>query len=187
MPRRRRLSKDITLVRPMLTSDADVGRVTCRRLCDEAGVSWSEDATNADLSRLRAALRHTVIPSLRAIRPNVARRGVAAAEQAEEVAAMLRAAAGRVLKRADRSHGGLSWPRSELKRCRGIVLGEVLRRARTLLIGKPHADRVTKRAIDAAVRAIRDPSTEPRHMSFAGTEIRVTARTVSILPKAPTP
>jgi len=48
------------VVRPLL----DIGRQDLRRFLAERGQSWREDASNQDTTRLRARLRHTLLPLL---------------------------------------------------------------------------------------------------------------------------
>lgn len=170
------------LIRPMLTPQAEVDRAACQRICDLAGIHWREDATNADISRLRAAVRHRVVPILREIRPDVARRAMAAAEIAELATNRLERAARRVLQRArvegkEEPHE-FSWPRAELRPRDPLLLGAVVRMARRRLCGRAGEDRAPKRSVDAVVRAIRDASTEARHCRLGGMEIEVTARRV---------
>ncbi len=175
------------LIRPMLTEDGAVDRAACRRICAAAGVEWREDATNQDTSRLRAAVRHRVAPVLRELRPDVGRRAMAAAGYAELAGKRLEVVARRVIRRGKWEGGGGkdepvvvegAWTRGELRRLDSLVLGAVVRRARRRLCGRVGEDRVSKRAVDAAVRAIRDDSTEPRRCVVGGMEVQVTARRV---------
>ena len=62
MPARRRLAGAIDLVRPFL----ETSRSEIRAYLDAIGQGYRDDATNADLSRTRARLRHDLIPKLAA-------------------------------------------------------------------------------------------------------------------------
>ena len=53
------------IVRPLI----DVRRDELRALLEERGQSWREDASNADTSRLRARVRHEVLPVLEQVNP----------------------------------------------------------------------------------------------------------------------
>ena len=75
----------VWLVRPMLGAviRGGITREVCRRMCERAGIAWREDATNADTSRLRSAVRHRVVPVLKEIRPSAAERATSAARRAD--------------------------------------------------------------------------------------------------------
>ncbi len=60
MPSRRLLAEGVTLIRPLLT----VSRHEVRAYLDAMGQSWHVDASNADLSRTRARIRHDLLPKL---------------------------------------------------------------------------------------------------------------------------
>lgn len=69
---RRPLSRNVTLLRPML----DATHEQAVTFLEALGQAWREDATNTDRSRTRARLRHEVLPVLRQLRPSVARKAV---------------------------------------------------------------------------------------------------------------
>ena len=94
IPRRRRLAADptIELVRPLL----DVSRQELRDYLNDLGQPCREDASNADLSRTRARIRHDLLPRLASeYNPNVANALVRLGEHARSsgrgIAATLRA------------------------------------------------------------------------------------------------
>ncbi len=84
------------LVRPLL----DVSRAEVRAWCDERGVTFVDDPTNADPRAARARVRHGLVPALEAIHPgaqaNVARLAELLADEAEVVGAVVLAATVRV-------------------------------------------------------------------------------------------
>lgn len=183
MTARRTLSRGpgpLVLVRPMLTPGGDVTRDWCRGACAACGVPWSEDATNGDLTRLRAAVRARVVPVLKGLRPRVGRRAVAAAEQAAGAERALAREASRVLGAATVEGGQLVMRRERLRAAPAAVLGEALRRARSRLLGAPGADRVGRRAICGVVRAIRDHGSDPRTFTLAGMRVEVRATHVTL-------
>jgi hypothetical protein len=161
----------ITLIRPCLT----ITHADAERLCRDAGVASRIDATNADTTRLRAALRHGPLRDLAAIRPRAALRAAASAE-------LLRDAAGLVQDRAREVFGPeLTWPRDRLRAERAIVIGAGLRRAALRLTGGAHGDALTSKALGPAVGAIRDDSTEARAFDWAGgLRLTVGARRVGL-------
>lgn len=146
------------LIRPMLGCT----RAEARAACGTAGITWREDRTNADTSRMRAAIRADVLPLLTALRPESPRRAARAAE-------LLRDAAVIVDERVKGVFGdGLEWRRGEIRGQPGLIIGEGLRRAALRLLGGRHADRLSSRLLDDAVRAIGDDSTEPREFHWPG-------------------
>lgn len=161
----------VTLIRPML----GVTRAEARAVCTAAGVAWREDATNADTTRLRAAIRASVLPILTRLRPESPR---CAARTAE----LLRGALPIVEERIESVFGGANvWPRGALRAESAFVIGAGLRRAASRLLEGRHMDRLSSRLVAEAVRAIRDESTEPRTFHWAGgITFRVTARAVEL-------
>ena len=156
------------LIRPMLEIAPDEARALCR------GCSWTwrEDATNADTSRLRAAIRHEVMPRLLAMRPSAAERIADAATLQRQLAAMLRRAAKR------RIDTELTWTRAELRRNSAPMLGELLRQAFATLDDGRGLDRLPARSIGAAVRLIRSADTEPRELNWPGAAVEITSHRV---------
>jgi len=188
MAEKRRLrgsgSEVIWLIRPMLAA-GDVGRTEAEQLCRDAGIEWQVDATNADTSRLRAALRHRVLPVLKELRPDLGIRAAATARQADSAARVIRRSAQARLRAgaAATSEPQWSWPRPELRAEQPAILSEMVRLARHRTGGGQGADRLTRRMLEAIARAIADDSTEPRTFviggeSFGALEVRVTARHV---------
>jgi tRNA(Ile)-lysidine synthase len=76
------------LVRPLL----GVSRDQTRAYCAEAGLSWVEDETNADLSLARNRLRLEVLPALREIHPAADANVLATAAQLRDESEVLEAA-----------------------------------------------------------------------------------------------
>lgn len=171
-PRRRfdASGSPLWLIRPMLC----VTPAEARELCRGCGWAWREDATNADTSRLRAAIRHEVLPRLLAIRPGAAERMADAATLQRQLAAMLRRAA------KHRVSTGLTWARAELRRMSAPVLGELLRRAFAALDEGRGLDRLPARSIVAAVRLIHSADTEPRELDWPGAVVEITSRRVAL-------
>jgi tRNA(Ile)-lysidine synthase len=62
IPARRPLAAGVSLVRPLLP----VSRAAVRTYLDRLGQPYRDDATNADLSRTRARIRHDLLPKLAA-------------------------------------------------------------------------------------------------------------------------
>lgn len=195
MPAKRLLARQsgdrpaVWLIRPMLAPGSEITRDVCRRLCRVAGVAWAEDATNADTTRLRAAVRASVVPALKAIAPRAARRALAAAEHAVACERLVRRDAGVLIAGGTNLPGQVTCARSALREAPPIVLGEALRLARRFVLGDaadvPGAARLGKRTLDAAARAIRDASSDPRSFPLAGAIVEITARHVTVRPARP--
>ncbi len=168
---KRRLEGGVTLIRPML----NITRDQARSLCRAAEVAWSEDLTNLDSRRLRAALRQGPLAELTRLAPHGALR-------ASRTASLLRQSAALVGQRACEVFGGAeSWPRARLREELPVVLGEGLRRAAARLLQRRRMDRLTGAVIDPAIRAIRDRSTEPRRFDWPrGLTLVVTTRDVRL-------
>lgn len=170
----------IRLIRPMASEwcGVAVDRATCQRLCREAGVVWREDATNEDRTRLRNALRKDVVPILRRLRPGVLAKATAASGHARAIERLLARESSRLKLLGARKDQAIHWPRAVLKAEPTAAVGATIRNARREMCGRRGADRVSKRSIDAVVRAIRDRSTDSREFIVGGMRIRVTAREV---------
>jgi tRNA(Ile)-lysidine synthase len=146
------------LVRPMLGVTREEARAVCR--C--AGVGWREDATNRDVSRLRAALRERVMLMLTSLRPGASRRASSAAEALRDAAAAIESGVREAFGE------GFEWPRERLRRQpRAIVVRGLIRAAQRLLAGR-RFDRITSRLARESARAVRDGCTDPRRFEWPG-------------------
>ncbi len=170
----------IHLIRPMASEWCGVliDRAMCQRLCRDADIQWREDATNLDTTRLRNALRKQVVPVLRELRPDVLAKAAAASGHARAVGQMLTREATRIIMTATRQEDSFVWARETLRAEPIVVIAVTLRQVRGKLCGPAKADRITKRGMDAILRAIRDRSTDPREFVLGGMVVRVTAREV---------
>lgn len=171
----------VWLIRPMLHPEAKVTREEARDVCRRAGVEWREDATNQDVSRARAAIRHRVVPELEKLRSGVAGRSAVAATLLRESTKVLDRAVARVVRRAEQKGGVMRWSRAYLRGREGVVLGGVLRAAhREVSEGLGGEDRLAYQTIGRAVRAIRDDSTDPRVCRCGRVDVEVTASSVAV-------
>ena len=139
-----------TLIRPMLATD----RATVRSFLEVIGQPWREDRTNADLSRWRARLRHDVLPVLRQIRPDAARKSVQLSEHMTEAWHVLTEAIDDAVNWVDVDENLAVMDRAEARSMPRVVLMGVLRR---LLSDAGMAkDKLGRRNLAPIVRAIRD-------------------------------
>jgi tRNA(Ile)-lysidine synthase len=170
------------LVRPMLA----VTRADAEAICREAGYQPRIDHTNTDTSRLRAALRATVTPALRALRPQAPVKSAQGAALLADAARLLRARARRHLRTATPvDGGGITLARRRLAPLSDGVLGEVLRLGAARLAGAG-ADRRSSRSLRAVIRAIRDHDGSPRRFTFGGVALVLDASSLTLFP-APCP
>ena len=179
----------VTLIRPML----DLSRADSEAICRMAGWSWRHDHTNDDRARLRARIRHDVMPVLRSIRADASHRSTGsarlmgeAARIVDERARFLDEAAGEPVNGAARGAGSgpdLAWRRESLESEPGIVVGTLLRQAASKLGRGCGRDRLGLRAVDPLVCAICGGSPEPREFCWKGCVIRVDRRWVTMTRK----
>lgn len=159
------------LIRPMLGTT----RAEAREACRLAGVEWHEDATNADATRLRSALRQRVMPVLAELRPEAPRRAAQAADLMRQASRLIDAQTEQVFGST------YEWARESLRREPPIVIGRGLIRAAARWLDGRSRDRMNSRVVRAAVRAVIDRSTEPRRFEWpGGINLTVTARAVSM-------
>jgi tRNA(Ile)-lysidine synthase len=145
-----------TLVRPALT----VEPASLRAACVACGVRWSEDATNRDVDRDRAFLRHGALAEIARMRPGAATRAARSAE-------VLRDAAGLVEDRAREVFGDrLEWDRERLRAERAVVIAAGLRAAFAHAAGGVGLDRLSGGMLDAVTEAIRSSSGEAKNFDW---------------------
>ena len=179
MPWRRRIApaSDIWLLRPMLALD----RQAVMALLDDLNQPWCEDQTNADLTRLRARLREQVVPVLRSIRPDVARRSVSLSQHLRGVVRLLdeqaKEAAGRSTSQTSPDCTVID--RVSARQMAPVVLNQVVRTVLTRAGAK--RDSLGRRAVDPMLRAIRDSKGGRRRFAFGGgVVVTVTAAEVEV-------
>lgn len=144
-----------SLVRPMLRITAQQARA----LCADCGWAWREDATNHDTTRRRAALRASVLPALREIDPQAARRLSLSAAHLASTAEAMDALAADLLAEGS-GERGWSWPRSRIRAAPAAVLVRALRMAADSCCGQDGADRARHPELVKAATMLRRPSGE---------------------------
>lgn len=179
--RRRRLAADppLILIRPML----DLDRAAALAFLDHLHQPYCQDLTNADTTRLRARLRHEILPLLRSIRPDVARRAVHLCAHFRQLAALLDQAVAAAADRVRYDQGRTILDRVEARCLSPLVLSALLRRL-LLSAGVP-ADRLGAQPLRQVLRAVRDRSGTVRRFTFhPSVQLLVTPQTVEIHPPA---
>jgi tRNA(Ile)-lysidine synthase len=175
-PRRAMGTRGVRLVRPML----GVGRADAERICGLAGAEWSTDPTNADISRLRAAVRAGPAAELASLRPGALRGAAQAAANLRDVASLVASLAAGVVERSRPAERGVAWSRAELRGVHPALLSEAIRSAHAALHQGRHGDRLPAGSLRAAVGAIVDQSGAPRRFVWRGTELLVEAESVTL-------
>jgi tRNA(Ile)-lysidine synthase len=142
-------------IRPLL----DFRREELRAHLRFHALRWVEDPTNLDVRRLRARVRHRILPALRAARPDIDRSLVAAARAAAGVLEPLeRWEAGWMMRHAAKREGGLDLPVGMLRGEPRASQGRLARRAAECLgVDRSSLGRACVEEILAAVS--RDGST----------------------------
>ncbi len=185
MARRRVLSRaqagaspevDVWLIRPMLGLTRD----EARSICAACAATWGEDRTNRDTTRLRAAIRHELVPVLRRIAPGAASHVGVAAELVAQAGELARDEAMALLERGDRLPHEFRWARGVLRAHKLVVLGELVALAAWELCGPRGADRLSFAAVRPALLAMGDTSTQPREFGLHAVQIAVDAHQVTI-------
>ena len=174
--RTRQLDDDLTLIRPMLQATRD----DARRICESVDWHWIEDKTNSDTTRLRAALRHTVIPELQRLRPGVAGRAVTAAQLQAGAAELIDRHVADLMEAAVQDAGQLTWQRADLVHQPPIVLGSLIQRAVEKTCAGQGLDRLPARTINAISAAICDGLGQDRVFELRDAVALITRATVSV-------
>jgi tRNA(Ile)-lysidine synthase len=186
----RRLARGAMLMRPMLGISPDQAKA----LCQSAGWAWAEDPTNAETSRLRAAIRHTVLPPLLAARPSAARASVRSGPLLWGAAEALETLAGRVAREVvsgpDGRAAAVRFQRAELRRQPAAVVSTAIKAAWQVVgdLGKAAGEtgpqrevRSRLRGLAAVVRAVRSGSTDPKRFALGPATVTVTAHAVEVV------
>lgn len=166
---RRGLGDAVTLVRPML----GVRRVDAERFCTDLRIAWQTDATNADISLLRARLRIEVVPTLLAIAPHAPRHASSLARACADAGSILSTAADAALLRS--SVGENAWNRATLR----VEPRAVLREAVAAMI-RSRGGTVRRREVASVVRAIRSNDRTEKSLAFEGCIVRLGPESVRI-------
>jgi tRNA(Ile)-lysidine synthase TilS/MesJ len=173
----RPLDRHVSLVRPLLFS----ARSDCEDLCRASGVTWREDASNRDVTKVRARLRRDVLPALNELWPGTARRIASTARQMAEIAALIDEQA----IKAFGAGANLRWSRRSLDELPAIVLTTGLRRC-AMTLNPAIADQLQSGHLADAAEAIQADDDHPKHFDWPGALVlRVTSKTVELSRKKP--
>lgn len=173
---KRPLAPGVTLIRPCLS----LTRADAEALCRSQGVAWRTDATNADTTRLRSALRHHVTPRLRELAPRVAEHATTLAGHARATTRAVRAAAAPLLAAAARSRGALTFDRAALRAAPSAVVAEAIARAARGLVGESGLAPLRNWTLTRAVMAVRSRSGERKSHVLGPVEVGVDSERVVV-------
>ena len=176
---RRRLHPDSPrrLLRPML----GLNHAAAIAFLHDLNQPWRQDHSNADLTRLRARLRHEVLPVLRSLQPNAAGKCVQLTEHCRQSYRLLRGAA------ASLDHDAtpqtkpcqITLQRDPLRAAPAIVLTELLRNRLTRLGAA--SDCLGNRSMQPLIRAIQDREGSCRQFHLSKTiTVYVKQRTIQL-------
>lgn len=171
-----RTLSECTLIRPMLS----LSHAEAVRLCEETGVQWREDQTNSDTGRLRAAIRHRVLPILEDIAPGGSARAADAADLQQDLLDLLRVHTesldrdGLVARGTD----AVEFRRAVLAQAPEVVVGAVLRSN----LGEFGRDKRSRQDLTRLVSAIRDGERSLRRFDLAGAAVEIEGDSVRISP-----
>ncbi|MEM9373834.1 MAG: tRNA lysidine(34) synthetase TilS [Planctomycetota bacterium] len=169
----------VRVVRPMLslTREDAVG------ICEAAGWTWREDASNRDESMVRNAIRAKVVPELKALRADAAERASVTAEICGMAADAIERRARLVLNRATSDPGdsgqALVLDRKTIARTPMAVRCETLRMV-LRDFGGSGLDRAGWGVLEPVAGAIGDGRTEPRTFRVGSIVVAVRAHEVRI-------
>lgn len=171
----------VLLIRPMLR----VRRAEAEAICHSCGWAWREDATNADTDRLRAGLRHLVIPRLLELRPDAPLRACDAADLLRGCQLLVERASAELAAHAARDGGFVRIGRDVARAASPVALGQWIRDELRGISGGSGMDRVRAREVSKACGAIADGSGEARVFTLGPGVVRVIRESVVIEPAPP--
>lgn len=172
---RKSLTSGVTLIRPML----GITREEAEAICAGAGYVPLVDATNADQSLLRNAVRAQVIPVLRELSPGIESRVSQTARVAVDASKLIDQALEGVSDRCSESSEseGVCWNRQALKAESAASVRWLL--WRTLRSMAQHPDGVNFAAVQPIVQAIRSGGEHRKVWVISAVNIEMTSRSVT--------
>lgn len=168
-PSRTDSESGVAIIRPMLR----VRRAEAEGICRASGWAWREDATNLDTDRLRAGLRHLVLPRLIELRPDAPLRACDAADLLRGCQDLIEQSAGVLTESVERDGASARLDRAAAKETSPVVLGQWLRDELQRISVGMGMDRVRAREVAKVCRAIGDGSGEVRVFTLGPGVVRV--------------
>ncbi len=158
MPLVRPLADEVRLVRPLLQTP----RVELELYCTRFGLAFVDDPGNANPDSPRGTMRHRIIPLLDEFFPGAAQRISATSDDLRDLRDWFDGALPWLEPDAD------AWPREPWRDLRVGVAALIIRRLVARRVPEL-ADRLARRKISPAARAVRDDETRPRRFEFSKT------------------
>lgn len=168
----------VLLIRPML----EVTRADAESICRSAGVQWQEDRTNRDTTRLRAGLRHDLMPVMERLAPGFVARIARTAGLQRQVDRLIRARAGRLLSRAQSAPH--TWSRPVFARAPSLIQAAALRLAIATCTRQRGVDSIKAANLDGCVRALRARPDRTREYTLGPVIARVSAAHLQLRARA---
>ena len=174
---RRQLASNqpIWIVRPMLATD----HAAALSYLEDLGQNWCEDRTNRDVSRLRARLRHEVLPVLASICPTIGCRVIGLTDHLRDAAHVIQEAIEEVSNQLQRTDRTVSIDRVMARALPPVILNGLLRK---MLIGAgARPDQLGRRALDPIVLAVHDDYGGCRRFDLSGgTRVTISRTTMAV-------
>jgi len=172
---------DRTLIRPML----ELTRSQIEGALHDLGIAWREDHTNQDTSLLRNRLRHQLLPIMREISPEIAQNASNWGRDIASVQLLIDRQVKCLAQQSERAGASWTWTRATLRAQPELLLGDLPAHYITHQCGRFGLDLLTRRVIDAWVRAVKSDSTEPTEHRIGPIVSHVRANRVIFSPAAP--
>ncbi len=149
----------ITIIRPMLVMTHE----EAVSICDRLGLAYVHDHTNDDESMTRNAIRHQLLPAMRALNPEFASRASSSASSCRSTLEALRHLVREHLwTLATLTEYSVEFERCMLDEQSEAAVVEVVYLALEQLVQSSGLDRLNQHTLESAVRMIKDSSTERR-------------------------
>ena len=175
MPWVRGLDNIIDLIRPALSTD----HATAISYLNSIKQTWCEDISNTDITRLRARLRHRIVPELKAIRPDISNRIVELTDHINDAVVALDAVCTQNINSFvyyDYLNGESTIDRSETDHLSEFEMSSMIHREVNTLAGIS----VSSNLLKQITRAIFDESGEKREFNVKN-KVRITVDSTSVI------
>ncbi|MBS0196919.1 MAG: tRNA lysidine(34) synthetase TilS [Planctomycetes bacterium] len=172
-----------SIIRPML----GVTRADSERICGLFNWTWAVDATNADTSRLRSAVRHRVIPILKEISPRVLTRIRCSSSLLADAGRHVRSSITELLFQGESQSIAEHIARDQLRGKTRLYVGEVLRGWYQLLTRGRRLRRISFRALAPVIAAVQDNDRRPREFTVGFATFLIHKDTVTLTPATNAP
>ena len=161
------------LIRPMLS----VNRAEVIQYLKDIDQPWREDHTNADLSRLRARLRHDVLPIFHDLSARVDRRAVELADHFRQLHRLVEQQIDQAQAGMVRGADPLTITRDDARLLDAVVLSGLLRRL--LIQAGVGGDQLSRHGLKPIIRAVHDQQGGERRFSLSN-EVQVLVNRESV-------